>query len=64
MLVFSRKSDEDIVIGDNVVVRVVSVRGNKVRLGVVAPKDVRVDRGEVREKIQAQAALSATKLPA
>lgn len=64
MLVLSRKINEDIVIGEGVVVKVVSIRGDKVRLGIVAPRDVRVDRGEVHEKIAEQAALSAAKLPA
>jgi carbon storage regulator len=64
MLVLSREVEEDIVIGDNIVVRVVSIRGRKVRLGVIAPKEVVVDRKEVREAITAEAALSATKLPA
>jgi carbon storage regulator len=47
MLVLSRKRDERIVIGDNVVVTVVDVRGNKVRLGIDAPSDVPVHRQEV-----------------
>lgn len=64
MLVLSRKVNEDIVIGDGIVVRVVSVRGEKVRLGITAPPDIRVDRRELRDAIQATAALSAAELPA
>jgi carbon storage regulator len=49
MLVLSRKKDERILIGDGVVVQVIEVRGDKVRIGIVAPPDVAVDREEVRE---------------
>lgn len=51
MLVLSRKKDESIVIADNIVVTVVEVVGNKVRLGITAPKDVPVHRQEVYEAI-------------
>ena len=54
MLVLSRKRDEDLVIGDGIVVRVVDIRGDKVRLGVIAPKEVPVHRREVYEAIQRQ----------
>ncbi len=52
MLVLSRKKDESIVIGDNIVVTVVSMEGYKVRLGFDAPKDVTVHRREVYDKIK------------
>lgn len=52
MLVLSRKKDEIVHIGDDVVVTVVEIRGDKVRLGFTAPPDVPVHRGEVRERIQ------------
>jgi len=52
MLVLSRKRDEKIMIGDNVVVTVVSIRGDKVRLGIDAPKSIAVHRSEVYEAIQ------------
>ncbi len=51
MLVLSRKVDEDILIGDDIWVRVVEIRGDKVRLGIEAPKEMRVDRSEVRDEI-------------
>lgn len=50
MLVLSRKADERIVIGDNIVITIVNIRGDKVRIGIDAPKDVAVDRQEVAEK--------------
>ena len=51
MLVLSRKKNESIVINNDIVITVVEVRGDKVRLGIVAPKDVPVHRKEVYEAI-------------
>jgi len=56
MLVLSRQKDESIIIGDNVEVTIVDVRGDKVRLGITAPKDVPVHRREVYEAIQREKA--------
>lgn len=53
MLVLTRKVGERIVIGDSVVVTVVEVQGEKIRLGIDAPRDIAVDRQEVREKKEA-----------
>jgi carbon storage regulator len=52
MLVLSRKKNESIVIGDNVVVTVVEIRGDKVRLGIEAPKEIPVHRREVFDAIK------------
>jgi len=52
MLVLSRQRDESIIIGDNVVVTVVDVRGDRVRLGIEAPREISVHRREVYEAIQ------------
>ena len=52
MLVLSRHRDESIIIGDNIVITVVDVRGDKVRLGIDAPTDIPVHRQEVYEAIQ------------
>jgi carbon storage regulator len=52
MLVLSRTRDESIIIGDNVVVTVVDVRGDKVKLGIEAPQDITVHRREVYEAIR------------
>lgn len=52
MLVLSRQRDESIIIGDNVVVTIVDVRGDKVRLGIEAPIEIPVHRQEVYEAIQ------------
>lgn len=52
MLVLSRKKNESIVINDSITVVVVEIRGDKVRLGIDAPKDVSVHRKEIYEAIQ------------
>ena len=52
MLVLSRKRGERIVIGPNIELTVVDIRGNKVRLAVDAPRDVSVHREEVYQRIQ------------
>ena len=52
MLVLSRKKDEKIVIGDNITIMVIEIRGDKVRLGIEAPREVTVHRQEVYEAIQ------------
>jgi carbon storage regulator len=54
MLVLSRKKNESIVIDDTIVVTVVEIRGDKVRLGIKAPKEVPVHRSEVHEAIHAE----------
>lgn len=52
MLVLSRKPNESIKIGDDIEITVVGVEGDKVKLGVKAPKDIEVHRSEVYQKIQ------------
>mgnify|MGYP002633097745 CR=1 FL=1 len=52
MLVLSRKKDEKIVIGDNISIMIVEIRGDKVRLGIDAPRDVSVHRREVYDAIK------------
>lgn len=52
MLVLSRQRDESIIIGDNIVITVVDIRGDKVRLGIDAPAEIPVHRQEVYEAIQ------------
>lgn len=64
MLVLSRKLQESIVIADNIVLTVVGIQGNKVRLGIEAPKDVPVHRQEVAEAIAAAEAVPEEPPPA
>jgi len=52
MLVLSRKKNESIVIDDRIVITVVEIRGDKVRLGIEAPRDVPVHRSEVYDAIR------------
>lgn len=51
MLVLSRKKNESIIINDDITIVVVEIRGDKVRLGIEAPKNVSVHRNEVYDKI-------------
>ncbi len=52
MLVLSRKKDEKIIIGDNIAIMIVDIQGDKVRLGIEAPREVSVHREEVYQAIQ------------
>lgn len=52
MLVLSRQRDQSIMIGDNIVVTIVDIRGDKVRLGIQAPSEIPVHREEVYEAIK------------
>jgi len=56
MLVLSRQRDESIIIGDDIEITIVDVRGDKVRLGITAPKEISVHRREVYEAIQREKA--------
>ena len=53
MLVLTRREGETILIGDNVCVTVLGIKGNQVRIGIDAPREVSVDRPEVRESKEA-----------
>lgn len=52
MLVLSRQRDESIMVGDNVQITIVDIRGDKVRLGIIAPAEISVHRKEVFDAIQ------------
>lgn len=52
MLILTRRVGEKIIIGDNIEVQVVGVRGNQVRLGIHAPQNIKVNRSEVLERIK------------
>ncbi|MBW8000814.1 MAG: carbon storage regulator CsrA [Planctomycetes bacterium] len=52
MLVLSRQKDETIMIGDDIEITIVDVRGDKVRLGITAPREISVHRREVYDAIQ------------
>ncbi len=63
MLVLSRKKNESIVINNDITVTVVEIRGDKVRLGIVAPKEVPVHRQEVFEAIHGKASTEPPQTP-
>jgi carbon storage regulator len=53
MLILTRRIGEMLCIGANITVTVIGVNGNQVRLGIAAPSDIRVDREEVRKRVDA-----------
>jgi carbon storage regulator len=54
MLVVTRKAGEGIVIGDNITIKVIEVKGGGIRIGIDAPKDLKIYRQEVYERISAE----------
>ncbi|MBW5379250.1 carbon storage regulator CsrA, partial [Brachyspira hampsonii] len=54
MLVLSRKINQSIVIGDNIEIMLVDIRGDQIKLGINAPKNVKIFRKEVYEEIESQ----------
>lgn len=52
MLVLTRKLGETIVIGDNIVIKVVDIHGKQIRIGIEAPTEISIFRGEIYERIQ------------
>jgi carbon storage regulator len=56
MLVLSRKTNERILVGDNIEILVLETRGNRVSLGFIAPAEVSICRGELLDRISAEAA--------
>ncbi|PTY40121.1 carbon storage regulator CsrA [Brachyspira hampsonii] len=54
MLVLSRKINQSIVIGDNIEIMLVDIRGDQIKLGINAPRNVKIFRKEVYEEIESQ----------
>lgn len=63
MLILSRRPNESLVIGSEVTLTVLGIKGNQVRLGINAPRDVVVDRSEVRRRKVREALTTSTRLP-
>jgi carbon storage regulator len=62
MLVLSRKSNESIVIDDNIQVMIVAIQGDRVKLGIQAPSSVPVHRAEVHQRIACESARSSQEI--
>ena len=60
MLVLTRREDESIMIGDDIIVKVLDLKENQVKIGIVAPRSVAVHRQEIYEAIQAENAQAAS----
>lgn len=59
MLVLSRREDESIIINDNIEIKIIDLRSDQVKIGIIAPRDVKVYRREVYEEIQQENASAA-----
>ena len=56
MLTLTRRVGESLIIGDNIVINILGVKGNQIRIGVNAPKEISVHREEIYNRIQAEKA--------
>lgn len=60
MLVLSRKPQERLIINDNIIITLVEIKGDRVRIGIEAPKDVSIHRSEVYDRIRQEEAATKT----
>jgi len=59
MLILSRRVGESIIIGDNIEITIVDIKGNQIKVGIKAPSEIRVHRYEIYQKIQEENKLAA-----
>lgn len=64
MLVLSRKEDESIIINDNIEIKIIGVKQDQVKIGIVAPRDVKIYRKEIYDEIQRENLAAASASPA
>jgi|TARA_B100000795_G_scaffold222246_1_gene177102 carbon storage regulator len=57
MLILTRRVGESLIIGDDIVINILGVKGNQIRIGVNAPKEISVHREEIYDRIQAEKAI-------
>jgi carbon storage regulator len=63
VLILTRRAGESIQVGESVTVTVLGIKGNQVRVGITAPRDIAVHREEIFERIKLQQNVAATRLP-